>query len=428
MTGLQNTFLILLFSISGLFAQQNSLKEEALGEFEKEHYDNAIDLLEKALGESPDDAEIYYYLGFFNHYRAYDSRPLKGYNFEYSNEIFKYLDKAIELDPNYGNAKYFYGAECSGNAFVSMQNYDLDKLKYFYKLAYDKGAYPKWLLEFGRNMLNSCAKDAIMFTAGNADFDVCTYLQLHENFRNDITIIPIGNIDRPWYINFLKNGLQGGVRPIQLSLTKDQIFDMHPFKWRETIITIPVNKILQEKYNVENTDSMQWLVKPDLKSDRDHSKIEGQEVKKRTYLSPRIAMLLQIVEDNFEERPIYGSNLGYPFFYAGLDKFFESSGFVSRLTPVKTAGTEFEYDFENIEKLLQKDNLKDYSSVKESNIPRISGIAFVYHRVLVELATYYKENNELDKLEDLKKFYSDYLEIGFNDKNEKYYLEKLEEL
>ena len=315
MNNLRNTILILVFSITGLFAQHNSFKEEALDEFKKEHYDKAINLLEQALEISPDDAEIYYYLGFFNHYRAYDSRPMKGYDFDSSKRIFKYLDKAIELNPNFGNAKYFYGAECSGNAFFSMQNYDLNKLNYFYKLAYDKGAYPKWLLEFGRNMLNSCNKNAILFAAGNADFDVCSYLQLHENFRNDITIIPIGNINRPWYINFLKNGLEKAIKPIQLFLTEEQIFDIHPFKWKETIITIPINKKLQEKYNVKNATSMQWLVKPDLVSDRNHSKIEGEIMNKRTYLSPQRAMLLQIIEDNFDERPIYFSNLGNQFFF-----------------------------------------------------------------------------------------------------------------
>lgn len=429
MDKLRNYFLlILIFSVSGLFAQNNSFKEQALEEFKKEQYNQAINLLEEALEISPDDAEIYYYLGFFNHYRAYDSRPLKGYNFKYSSKIFKYLDKAIELDPNYGNAKYFYGAECSGNAFASLQNNDLSKFKYFYKLAYKKGAYPKWLLEFGRNMLNSCAENSILFAAGNADFDICSYLQLHENFRSDITIVPIGNIDRPWYINFLKKGLEGGVKSIQISLTEDQIFDIHPFKWRETIITIPINKKSQKRYNMDDVNSLQWLVKPDLNSERNHSKIQGETVKKRTYLSPQRAMLIQIVEDNFEERPIYFSNLGNQFFFAGLDLFFQNSGFVSRLTPVETTGTEFEYDFENMEKLLKKENLKDYSSIKENNIPRISGIAFAYHEMVVKLATYYKGNDEMNKLKNIKKMYSDYLLIGFNIKNEKHYSEKLEGL
>lgn len=70
-------FLTLLFSSSLLFAQERNMKVQALQEFEKEHYNEAINILEKALNQSPNDPEIYYYLGFFNHYRAYDSRPLE---------------------------------------------------------------------------------------------------------------------------------------------------------------------------------------------------------------------------------------------------------------------------------------------------------------------------------------------------------------
>ena len=113
--------LILILTISflnvNLFAQENNLKEKALQEFKNEHYDEAISLLEKALEKTTNDAEIYYYLGFFNHYRAYDSRPLNGYDFSYSAQIFEYLNKAIELNPDYGDAKYFYGDEI-GRAHV----------------------------------------------------------------------------------------------------------------------------------------------------------------------------------------------------------------------------------------------------------------------------------------------------------------------
>lgn len=206
-------------------------------------------MLEKAVVESPNDAEIYYYLGWFIHYRAYDSRPLRDYDYSYSEQIFKYLDKALELNPDYGDAKYFYGAECSGNAFIFMQNYDANKLEYFYRLAYKKGAYPKWLIEFGRNFLSQCDTGAILFTGGNMDFDICSYLQLCENFKTDVTIIPIGNIDRPWYVRFLKKGMRN-VRKINLNLTDQQIMDIHPFKWRETDVFIDISGADKIKYDL----------------------------------------------------------------------------------------------------------------------------------------------------------------------------------
>ena len=98
MKKLSSTILFFLLFVTIAYPQEMTLKEQALEEFKKEHYNKAIDLLKKALSESPNDAEIYYYLGWFNHYRAYDSRPLKGYDNSYSEQIFKYLDKALELD------------------------------------------------------------------------------------------------------------------------------------------------------------------------------------------------------------------------------------------------------------------------------------------------------------------------------------------
>lgn len=420
--------LIIFFSTVNLIAQEINFKEKALEEFKNENYDEAITLLEKALEKKKDDAEIYYYLGFFNHYRAYDSRPLNGYNFSYSERIFEYLNKAIELNPNYGNAKYFYGAECSANAFLSMQNNDIEKLKYYYKLAYDKGAYPDWLIEFGKNILNSCDANAILFTGGNADFDICAYLQLQQNFRTDITVIPIGNIDRPWYVKFLKQGLEGGVKKINLNLTDNQIYDIHPFKWDTTKVEIPVSASTLKKYNLDDTYRMLWTINPDLTSNRKHSKIEGEKVKNRTYLSPQRAILLQIVEDNFQSRPIYFSNMSNPVFFGGLNNYFRNCGLVSKLTPIKTKQTEFENDYGEIEKLLSIENFKQFSTIKKTDIPRISGIVFTYHRAVLTLADYYNSKEQKENIIKLKNFYLGYLAIGFNEKYEKIYLTEIEKV
>ncbi|MCD6564842.1 MAG: hypothetical protein J7K53_02760 [Bacteroidales bacterium] len=413
---------------SSLFGQELTLKEKAIEEFKNEHYNEAIEILEKAVEENPEDAEIYYYLGWYNHYLAYDSRPLKGYDLSHSEKIFSYLDKALELNPNYDDAKYFYGAECSGNAFNSMQNYDLEKLKHFYKLAFDKGAYPDWLIELGKNLLNSCPENSIIFVGGNADFDICSYLQLHKNFRKDITVIPIGNIDRPWYVEFLKNGLQGGVKPVTLSLTKSQIYDIHPFKWDTTTISITVPKTDIEKYDLPNDFTLDWQVNPDLTSQRQHSKMRGEKLKNRTYLSPQRAILLQVVEENYGLRPIYFSNFCNPFFYGGLDKFFTNCGLVSKLTPVDTKTKNIQINYTEFEKLLKKENLEDYSDITENNLPRISGITFMYHRILYLLAKEYSEKNKTNKLNSIIDLYGKCLQIGFNEEIEDYYKDELEKL
>jgi tetratricopeptide (TPR) repeat protein len=418
-------FLTLLFSSSLLFAQDKSIKESALQEFEKEHYNEAINILEKALLQTTDDPEIYYYLGLFNHYRASDSRPLVGYNYSYSEKILEYLDKALKLNPNYGDAKYFYGTECGVNACISMQNYDLQRLKYFYKIAYQRGAYPDWLLEFGRKMLSSCNNDAILFTGGDADFDVCMYLQLHEKFRNDITLIPIGNIDRPWYVLFLKKGLNGGVRNIKINLTEEQIMDIHPFKWDTTLVSIQVSTNLKNKYGLRNDYKMQWKLAPDLFSERIHSKIEGENSHKRKYLSPQRAILLQIIEDNYQDRPIFFAIGVNPFFLGELDLFLQHCGLVSELLPFNTDKTGYKVNYNKLEQLFKKNSFKYYASIKKNNIPRISGMVFNYHNASLLLARYYKDKKMIPQLESLIDLYKKDLAIDYDSESEDQYLKEL---
>ncbi len=406
--------LVVFWTITA-YGQEQSLKERAQDEFRNEHYNEAIALLEQAAKLTPDDAEVFYYLGWFNHYRAYDSRPLKGYDFEYSRRIFNYLDKALILNPGYGDAKYFYGAECSANAFQAMQNSDAEKLRYYYKLADEKGAYPVWLKEFGRNFLNGCDENAILFTGGNADFDVCMYLQLYENFRTDITLIPIGNIDRPWYVRFLKNGLKGVVKKIDLNLTDAQIMDIHPFKWEPTTVSIAISGTDKREFGLPDSSRLHWLINPDLFSDRMHSKIESETAKKRSYLSPQRAILLQVVEDNLSHRPIYFSNFCSPTLYGGLEIYFQNCGLVSRLTPSKTEGTAFKFNFEKIAEVFQEKNLINYKTLTNSDMPRISGvIASGYYNALLNLSDKYGKTNDKKAKIQLKQLFEKHLKIGYD--------------
>lgn len=431
MKHIPNIVLIFLIFIhtTQVFSQEKSLKEQALEKFEAENYNDAISLLEQALNHSPNDAEIYYYLGWFNHYQAYDSRPLKGYDYRSSERIFEYLNKAIELNPNYGDAKYFYGAECSGNAFNAMQDYDSKKIKYFYELAYKKGAYPDWLIEFGENFLSSCEQNAILFTAGNADFDICTYLQMCSNYRKDITLIPIGNIDRPWYVSFLKKGLINSVRSIEIKLSENQILDIHPFKWKKTDVLIDVSQQDKQEFNLSTNYQMQWTVLPDLQSERMSSKIESEIANKRSYLSPRQAILLQIVEDNFSNRPIYFSNFAEVSLYGGLNEYFQNCGLVSKLTPIKTKNTDYEFDRLRVEKLLTLNNFNRYKGIKVNNIPRISRIVlFGYANAVLNLADIYNKSNNKNELDKLIKMYSEKFKIDFNSAYEESVMGELKNL
>jgi tetratricopeptide (TPR) repeat protein len=76
-------FVLLVFISSSTFSQENNYFRQVLDEFEKENYPQAIELLKQAEYQDPTNPDIYYYLGYFCHYLAYDSRPMKDYDLEW---------------------------------------------------------------------------------------------------------------------------------------------------------------------------------------------------------------------------------------------------------------------------------------------------------------------------------------------------------
>lgn len=409
---------ILLLPVFHIYSQDKSLKEKAIEFFEQGKYDQSINLLKSALKGTSNDPEIYYYLGLSTQQKNYANRSRFEDKTVSSEQIFYYLDKAIELDSTYGDAKYFYGVECSENAFNSMKNGDIEQVKYFYQKAYDRGAYPDWLIEYGYNVLISCDEDAILFAAGNVDYDVCSYLQFVKGYRPDLTIIPLKNIDSPWYIQFLKEGLEGGVKPVNISLTDEQITALHPVKWKTTEVSIYYDRAYQRGLRFSADHKMKWSIEPDMDSNKNYVGTEAGS--KRQYLSPQRAMLLQIVQDNYDKRKIFFSNACEPFYMAGLNLYVRNRGLVGELLPIKTAGTTILNDYSEMAKLLTKANLHHYKDVKKSDIPQISDVLYLYHNSIITLAGYYRLIKDETELRNLMKTYTECLR-GVNKEDDKYY-------
>lgn len=407
-----------------VFGQDNNLKEKALEEFKKENYPKAIKLLETALKESPNDPDIYYYLGFFIHYNAYDTRPLAGYNTSYSDTVFSFLDKAIELNPNHGDAKYFYAAEAGAASLNAVKMKDFEKFKYFYEKAYNKGAFPDWAIEYGKITLDLCKKDAILFTHGDFILNICWYLQTFEEYRTDISVVPLALMDRPWFAMEVKQGNM--FTSVEMSISENQLIDMHPYKWDTTTIEIKVPTLLNEKYDLPLGYKMEWIVEPDFSSSRVVSKISGEEAKPRTYLSAQRALLLDIVEANHWQRPIYFTAGFENFYLAGLNQYFQNCGLVSKLLPFKSIDTDWEFDIESFEKLVFEVSYINYSNVIETNQPRISGMLNSYKTSFWYLTEYYKNNGETTKLDNVINEFKSKMIIGFDSEYEQKFLEALE--
>jgi tetratricopeptide (TPR) repeat protein len=418
-----------IFACNMMIAQQLSWKEQSLEQFKKENYSLAISLMEKALKDSPEDAEVYYYLGVFTHYNAYDSRPLQGYDPVYSQKVLNYLDKALELNPEFGDARYFCFTEFGAAAFKEYQKNNLSKVMDNYEKAYQKGVIPEWAVELGRNMLASCDSNAILFTHGDFAFNICLFVQLHYNFRKDISVVPLTQLELPSFTLALNdNGDSGILRGIKTGSTKEQILEIHPYKWDTLTIKLPVPPVLSKQYSLPDDYSMNWKIEPDLSSDRIVAKVEGETPHPRTYLSPARAVLLSIIETNHWERPVFFTNTFETYFLARLDHYLQNCGLVSKLVPLKTENTQWSLNVPVLEKLVLHTKLEKLKTVIVNDQPRASGIVSLYRNSYYWLAGYYHSvgrQNEIAKIIDC---YKQNIMIGFKPGPEKKYLEEIEKL
>jgi tetratricopeptide (TPR) repeat protein len=363
--------------------QPKTLKELALDEFKNAHYEAAIDYLKQALAGSAGDAELYYYLGYFTHYLCYDSVPLSGFDRRKSDEVLHYLEKAVEIDPHYGDALYFVGAEYGARARQEMWKGDAGRAAEEFRRGQKAGGYPDWMIEYGRNTLRSCGKGAILITGGDAETNPVEYLQCVDGYRIDVTVIPLSLLDRPWFIGLLERGATGMLTPAPISWTTEQIESMRPFKWKKTTLLIPVPEEVRGMYQTDNK-LIEWEVSPNL----------GRGGEPPDLLSAGRAAFLDIVRTNEWKRPIHFATGCPPAAWEGLERYVQLYGFTERLVPFDPS-TDLDVDFTK-SILFDDKNFTSLPTLGRSDMPRVSGVLQNYRAVFFALAAHYADAGDAE--------------------------------
>jgi hypothetical protein len=205
------------------------------------------------------------------------------------------------------------------------------------------GNYVAW--DYSYNILQTCEKDAIIFTNGDNDTFPLWYLQDVEGVRRDVRIVNLSLVNTPWYIRQMRDKPYfKEAKAVPISFTNDQIERLRPFQWESTTVRLPVPEefLVQrplerggemppaphQQFTVQDTavlrkKAIEWTMAPTLR----FGNVNGIKVQD--------IMVRDIIFTNQWKRPIYFAVTVSPDSKIGLDNYLWYCGLAWRLEPRK---------------------------------------------------------------------------------------------
>ena len=262
--------------------------------------------------------------------------------------------------------------------------------------------YSENFKKYAKDMLDSCVKNAILFTAGDNDTFPLLIYQVQNNYRKDILIVNTSLLQDERYSIAMKDTILGA-KGIPLSLRTEFIKDvaseviLFEITSEDDIALTDLNKIISDESNFIETQIKNYKTFPS----RNFSFGEG--VKKMKWTIDRQAIyrsdliLLDIIATNNWERPIYFADNNSYESYQGLSEYLKFEGVVYQLGWEKGIVSDSELGYLNVPKLndnrkkmFQFDN-KVKLTIEERQM--IMNYRIIYRR----LADFYLENKQFDK-------------------------------
>lgn len=232
-------------------------------------------------------------------------------------------------------------------------------------------------LNFAENYLNSCAPNAILFTNGDNDTYPLWYAQNVEGIRSDVRVINMSLLNTDWYTDGLKRSAYGS-KPVDFSLKSEQ----YKQGTRDYVVHYE-NPELQRQYGINNRDyyplqniihfigddndpmgSVQSQGGESLRyypTKRFSLKVDKETMLKNGVVRPEDApfivdsikweignstlmkadlILLDIIANNYQTRPIYWAITTGSDVYLNLQPYFQLEGLTYRLVPIVNTNTQ----------------------------------------------------------------------------------------
>ena len=187
------------------------------------------------------------------------------------------------------------------------------------------------------NILQSCAKDAILFTNGDNDTFPLWFLQDVEGVRRDVRVVNLSLVNTPWYIEQLKHEQPYGALKVPVSIPDDKIAGIQIMAWDPQVVALAVPKAAYAQFGVTDTaitnrGQIQWQM---------NNTIQFGQTKA---LRVQDIMVLSIIQANQWQRPIYFAVTCSPDSRIGLDQYMRFCGLAWQLVPMKASAGDMGID------------------------------------------------------------------------------------
>jgi len=249
--------------------------------------------------------------------------------------------------------------------------------------------------DYSYNILQTCEKDAIIFTNGDNDTFPLWFLQYVYDIRPDVRVVNLSLLNTPWYIKQLKE--QEPKVPISLSNREIEKLEIIP--WKERTIEMPVPGAVREKALADLPEYVSLTEKPEFSDTTLAITVKptvfGQAIRVQDY------MVLNIIGSNGWRKPVYFAVTVSDQNKVGLDPYLRMDGLDFKLVPYKVKNVNPDILEQNLTNVFKYRNLNDPDVYLNDNI---IGLLQNYRAAFLRLAhARLRENDDAGQIRALRK-------------------------
>lgn len=187
--------------------------------------------------------------------------------------------------------------------------------------------------DYAYNILQSCEKDAILFTNGDNDTFPLWYMQDVAGVRRDVRVVNLSLGQTSWYIWQLKNERPWGAKQVPISFSNEML--QVPEDDPRSIHAEEVSQMPTVSLDVP-ADVMAWATHDSVKQPGKMAwTMEGMDYGGRKLIGVQHKLVRDIIETNKWQRPVYFSTSTQSDVWIGLSDYFRTEGMAYRIMPVK---------------------------------------------------------------------------------------------